>query len=62
MLYSTGQLAQLLSTLLLVREVWDSIPRQVKSAQCRQRLTTAAKFLRSCVAQAQAAEMGPASR
>ena len=37
---------------LLVREVWGSIPRPIKSTQCRQRLATVATFLRSCVAQA----------
>ena len=37
---------------LSVREVWGSIPGPVKSAQCRQRLATAAMFVRSCVAQA----------
>ena len=37
---------------LSVWEVWDSIPGPVKSALCRQRLVTAAMFLRSCVAQA----------
>ena len=35
-----------------MREVWGSIPGPVKSTQCRQRLATAATFLRSCVAQA----------
>ena len=35
-----------------MREVWGSIPRPVKSAQCRQRFAIAAVTLRSCVAQA----------
>ena len=37
---------------LSMREVWGSIPWPVKSAQCRQRHATVAKFLRSCVAPA----------
>ena len=37
---------------LSVREVWGSIPGPVKSAQCCQRLATAATFLRSCAVQA----------
>ena len=44
---------------LSVREVWGSIPGPVKSAQCRQRLATAATFLRSCVAQALSRGDGP---
>ena len=44
---------------LSVREVWGSIPRPVKSAQSRQRLATAATFLRSCVAQALSRGDGP---
>ena len=35
---------------LSVREVWGSIPRPVKLAQCR--LATVVTFVRSCVAQA----------
>ena len=42
-----------------VREVWDSIPGPVKSAQCRQRLVSAATFLRSCVAQELSRGDGP---
>ena len=37
---------------LSMREVWGSIPGPDKSAQCRQRLATAATFLWSCVVQA----------
>ena len=37
---------------LSMREIWGSIRRPVESAQCRQRLATAATVLRSCVAQA----------
>ena len=44
---------------LSVREVWGSIPGPVKSAQCRQRLATAATFLRSCVVQALSRGDGP---
>ena len=56
----TGRLAQLLSARYLsVREVWASIPRPVKSTQCRQRLATATTFLRSCVAQALSHGNGP---
>ena len=44
---------------LSVREVWGSIPGPVKSAQCRQRLSTAATFLRSCVAQSLSRGDGP---
>ena len=44
---------------LLVREVWGSILRLVKSTQCRQRLTTIATFLWSCVAQALSRRDGP---
>ena len=44
---------------LTVREVWGSIPGPVKSTQCRQRLATAATFLRSCVAQAPSRGDGP---
>ena len=44
---------------LSVREVWGSIPRPVKSTQCRQRLATVATFLRSCVAQALSRGDGP---
>ena len=32
--------------------VWGSIPRPDRNGHCRQRLATAAKFLRSCVAEA----------
>ena len=44
---------------LSVREVLGSIPGPVKSAQCRQRLATAATLLRSCVAQALGHGDGP---
>ena len=44
---------------LSVREVWVSIPRPVKSTQCRQGLATVATFLRSCVAQALSRGDGP---
>ena len=44
---------------LSVREVWGSIPWPVKSAQCRQRLATAATFLRSCAAEALSRGDGP---
>ena len=37
-------------TSLSMREVWGSISGPVTSAQCRQRLATAATFLLSCVA------------
>ena len=42
-----------------MREVWGSIPGPVKSAQCRQRLATAATLLRSCVAQTLSRGDGP---
>ena len=44
---------------LSVRKVWGSITGPVKSTQCRQRLTTAAMFLRSCVAQPLSRGDGP---
>ena len=44
---------------LSVREVRGSIPGPVKSAQCRQRLATAATFLRSCATQALSRGDGP---
>ena len=44
---------------LSVREVRGSIPGPVKSTQCRQRLATAATFLRSCVARALSCGDGP---
>ena len=44
---------------LSVREVLGSIPRPVKSTQCRQRLAIVATFLRSCVAQALSRGDGP---
>ena len=48
---------------MLVREVWGSIPRPIKWAQCHQRLAIAAAFVRRCVAPgAKAAEKGLATR
>ena len=44
---------------LSVREVWGSDPGPIKSAQCRQRLATAATFLRNCVSQALSRGDGP---
>ena len=44
---------------LSVRTMWGSIPGSVKSAQRRQRLTTVATFVRSCVAQALSRGDGP---
>ena len=46
------RISSVVKHLLSVREVWGLIPRPVESAQCRQRLTTAATFLRNCAAQA----------
>ena len=43
---------------LLVWEFWGSNPGSAKSAQCCQQHTTAATFLRSCVAQALSREDG----
>ena len=45
---------------LSVQDVWGSNPGLVKSAQCRQRLVTAATFFRSCVALALSRGMSPA--
>ena len=47
---------------LLLREVLSLIPGSVKAAQCRRRFATVALFLRGFIAQALAAEMGPATR
>ena len=47
------------SSVVSVREISGSISGLVKSAQFRQRLATAATFLRSCVAQALSREDGP---
>ena len=41
------------------QEVWGSTPILIKSAQCRQRLATAAMFLWSCAAQAPSRRDGP---
>ena len=48
---STPAVSSAAKRTLSVRKVWGSTPGPVKSAQCRQRLATAATFLRSCVAQ-----------
>ena len=45
--------------MLSEREVWGFNLGSVKSAQCRQRLATAATFLRSCVDQALSCGHGP---
>ena len=42
---SPSRLLSCLAHRLSVRKVWSSIPGMVKSAQCRQRLATAATFL-----------------
>ena len=52
MFYNNRPVSSVAKRTLSQQEVWDSTPRSVKSAQCRQRLATAAMFLRSCVAQA----------
>ena len=56
---STPAVSSVAQRTLSVREVWGSIPGPVKSAQRRQRLATAATFLRSCVAQALRGGDGP---
>ena len=50
--YNNRPVSSVAKRTLSEREVWGSTPRPVKSAQCRQRLATAAMFPRSCVAQA----------
>ena len=57
--FTNRPLAQLLSAHAIGAEVWGSSPKPVKSAQCRQRLATAATFFRSCVAQALSSGDGP---
>ena len=52
-------IAQLLSAYAIGAGGLSSNPGSVKSAQCRQRLATAAMFLRSCVAQALSHGDGP---
>ena len=44
-----------------VAEILSSLPGPVKSAQCGQRLATAAMFLQSCVIQALSRGDGPAT-
>jgi len=54
----TGQLAQVVISLPLVREVWSSYPEPIKSLTFCQRLATAATFM--CGPWRKAAEMGTA--
>ena len=56
---SSFQVFQLAKHTLSMREVWGSIPEPVQLTQRRQRLATAATFLRSCVAQALSRGDGP---
>ena len=56
---STPAVSLVAKRMLSVPEVWGSIPGPVKLAQCRQRLATAAMFLRSCGAQALRRGDGP---
>ena len=47
---SVGSDSSVVKPGVLVREAWISIPGPFKSAQCRQRLATAATLVWNCVA------------
>ena len=57
--YWKRPVSSVVSTWLLEPKVWGSIPEPVKSAQCRQQLSTAATFLHNGVAQALSRGNGP---